>query len=126
MQGAPDQAPILAASDQLIQIFANLTRNACEAAPEGAEILWEVSKEAATGEVSLAITNPGPAIPPDLLRRVTQPFVTSKATGTGLGLAIVQRLVQAHGGRMQVASEEYTGTRVEVVLPGVMDQTLRA
>jgi signal transduction histidine kinase len=108
---------VLADRDRLTQIFLNLTRNACEAAPEGAEICWDVSDEPAEGLVRLSVANPGPAIPPDLLRRVTQPFVTSKATGTGLGLAIVNRLVQAHGGGLEIASVAGVGTRVEILLP---------
>ncbi len=120
---APTRGPlVLADADRLIQVLTNLTRNACEAAPEGAEIRWDIADEGDTNQVSLTVTNPGPPIPPDLLMRLTQPFVTSKATGTGLGLAIVQRLVQAHGGHLEITSTEDTGTCVQVLLPAAPEQ----
>jgi hypothetical protein len=49
--------------------------------------------------------------------RMFDPFFTTRATGTGLGLAIVARIVNAHGGRLQIISDEGAGTEVRVFLP---------
>ncbi|MEA3276453.1 MAG: ATP-binding protein [Pseudomonadota bacterium] len=111
------QAEIMADKDRLTQIFANLTQNACEAAPEGAEIVWSVRDDPSSGAVTLELRNPGPPIPPELLPRVTEPFFSTKQSGTGLGLAIVRRLTQVHGGEMKIASDEAEGTRVKLTLP---------
>ena len=59
----------------------------------------------------------GPGIPEPMLHRLFTPFATSKPHGTGLGLAISRRIVEAHGGRIEVTSEVGRGTTFTVVLP---------
>jgi signal transduction histidine kinase len=117
MEGGPTDAWMMADPDRLTQIFANLTQNACDAAPDGAEIAWSVQDQPSSGIVSLAVTNPGPPIPPELLARVTEPFVSTKSTGTGLGLAIVRRLTHAQGGELTITSNAADGTRVRLSFP---------
>ncbi len=117
MDGGASEARMMADPDRLTQIFANLTQNACEAAPNGAEIAWTVQDQPLSGIVSLEVTNPGPPIPPDLLARVTEPFVSTKSSGTGLGLAIVRRLTQAQGGELTITSNATDGTRVRLSFP---------
>jgi signal transduction histidine kinase len=65
----------------------------------------------------MEVSNPGPAIPPELLPRITEPFVSNKKGGTGLGLAIVKRLTEAQGGRLEIASDDKMGTRARLVFP---------
>jgi signal transduction histidine kinase len=75
-----------------------------------------------------SIGDTGPGIPPDVVERVFNPFFTTRKTGTGLGLAIVHRIVDAHGGHVNIKSEDSggvggtggtggTGTIVEINLP---------
>jgi signal transduction histidine kinase len=66
----------------------------------------------------MEMRNPGEPIPPDVLPQLTQPFFTTKATGTGLGLSIVAKLVEAHGGDIQIESDGERGTRIVLILPG--------
>jgi signal transduction histidine kinase len=107
---------VMADPDRLGQILANLTDNACEAAPPGAQVTWRVS-ELSARELRLSIHNPGEPIPEHLLSRLTEPFFSTKSSGTGLGLAIVRRLVEEHGGRLTIRSSAAEGTCVEIDLP---------
>ena len=77
---------IVGDEDRLRQILSNLTQNASDAAPEGAAITWRILSDKAADTVSLELHNPGPTIPPDLLGRIMEPFVSTKRSGTGLGL----------------------------------------
>lgn len=108
---------VMGDADRLAQIWLNLARNACEAAPAGASISWSVRDQRQRGAVQVEVHNPGPAIPAEVLPRITEPFFSTKPAGTGLGLAIVKRLVSAHGGDVGIASDPTRGTRVTVTLP---------
>lgn len=102
--------------DGLMQIVINLISNAREAmGKDGGEIILRsayrtgVNRRTKTGDsvplpVQITITDTGPGIPPDILPRMFQPFVTSKNTGQGLGLAFVAHMVEAHRGLIDVNS----------------------
>ncbi len=117
---APEQCPpVMADRDRLTQIFLNLARNACEAAPAGSTIAWSVEHGPGSRTLGLAVHNPGEPIPAQILSRLPQPFFTTKRQGTGLGLSIVQRMVDAHGGELDITSGAEEGTMVRVALPVV-------
>jgi signal transduction histidine kinase len=67
--------------------------------------------------VLLEISDTGPGIPDDVLENVFDPFFTTKEAGTGLGLSIVRKIVDQHGGDVQIRSESEGGTRVTVRIP---------
>ena len=110
-------ARILADMDRLTQILLNLTQNACEAAPDGACIVWTVADDPETGTVRLEVSNPGDPIPADRLEQLTEPFFSTKPSGTGLGLAIVRRLTLVHSGELSIDSDATQGTRVGILFP---------
>lgn len=70
-------------------------------------------------EVKLHVIDTGPGIAPDKLERIFQPYFTTRAGGSGLGLPTARRLVEAHGGRLEVHSEPGAGTDFTIVLPGL-------
>ena len=74
--------------------------------------------------VALVVHDTGPGMPPDVIEKLFQPFLTTKPKeqGTGLGLAFAKSVVSAHGGAIDVASEIGKGSTLTVVLP----KTLRA
>lgn len=119
VEGADNDSEMVADADRLTQVMSNLTQNACEAAPQGAEILWILADDPSTGTLTMEIANPGPPIPPELLSKVTEPFFSTKQSGTGLGLAIVQRLTQALGGELTIRSNDAEGTRVRLLFPSL-------
>jgi K+-sensing histidine kinase KdpD len=65
----------------------------------------------------MEVSDSGQGIRPEDLQRIFEPFFTTKSGGSGLGLAIVHRIVEEHGGRVDVHSERTKGTRVIVTLP---------
>ena len=106
--------------DQIQQVLMNVLMNALEATPRGGSIRVEARgdpDDPAWGRITVADTGAG--IPPDVLPRVFEPFITTKGSGrgTGLGLAISRDLVRAHGGEMSIASEPGRGTTVTIRLP---------
>ena len=112
-----ERSTTFADHDRLVQIFLNLARNACEAAPDGSEIQWTLAKVAGSDVLSVSIHNGGDPIPEENQRRLFEPFFTTKPSGTGLGLSIVKRLVHAHGGDIKIESDRVGGTRTLVTLP---------
>jgi len=101
--------------DKIKQVLLNLLRNAVENTHEGGTIRVEVGREGEWAEV--AVNNEGPPIPKDLLPSLFVPFATSTQKGSGLGLAIVYQIVNEHGGRIDVSSDQETGTTFTVRLP---------
>jgi signal transduction histidine kinase len=112
---------VLADSGQLKQVFLNLLLNALESMPDGGRItltmgLWEPPSDAGRwGQVR--ITDTGPGIPAEELRKVFDPFFTTKREGTGLGLAICHGIIERHQGEIRLESDVGRGTTALVRLP---------
>jgi signal transduction histidine kinase len=104
--------------DMFATVVENLVRNAVEAMPAGGTLRVKTFRPAGAGEpVGLCVEDTGVGMDARTRERAFDDFFTTKATGTGLGLAFVQRIVEAHGGRVFLASEVGKGTTVQVVLP---------
>lgn len=102
-------------------VVINLVNNAWYATAPGQEIIVRTSGEG--GQALLEVRDTGCGMSPEVLARATQPFYTTKGSrGTGLGLAIVSRMIQQHGGSMDLKSQEGVGTTVTVRLPAAQDQ----
>ncbi|MBN1193531.1 MAG: PAS domain-containing protein [Coriobacteriia bacterium] len=113
---AQDVSPVIADADQLKQVFVNLVSNAVQAMESpGGTISLRVWEEDASVFVSIADTGPG--MDPEALGKVFDPFFSTKEGGTGLGLTIVHRIIDQHGGRIEVSSTIGEGTTFTVVLP---------
>ena len=113
-------APLLVDGDpeQLHQAFVNLVLNGIEAMQDGGRLA--IAAECAAGNADhcrVIVADSGPGIPPEVLPRVFDPFVTTKQRGTGLGLAICHRIVEEHHGEVSVANGEGGGARFTVELP---------
>ena len=113
--------------DQLELAVLNLCINARDAMPDGGAITLATRRLSIAGDPEIAdgdylgicVTDEGTGIPEEILRRVCEPFFTTKAVGqgTGLGLAMVFGLAQQSKGRLVIDSEVGRGTRVELALP---------
>ena len=108
--------PVLADPSQLRQVAWNILRNAADASPEGDEIVVELLNELPR-RAGFRVTDGGPGIPPDALPQIFEPFFTTKKDGTGLGLATVHRILEEHGGMVEVKNSPVRGAVVTVWLP---------
>lgn len=102
-------------ADQIRQVFWNLARNAMQAMPHGGTLL--VRTEVEDGAYHIIFTDSGHGMSEADLRKLFTPFRTNFPSGTGLGMAISYRIVQDHGGRIDVDSKEGVGTSITVSLP---------
>ena len=107
--------PVLLDRDLFKQALLNLLLNAEQAMPTGGEIILQASREAEF--VRLDAIDTGCGIAPEMLPKVFKPFHTTKPGGTGLGMPTTRKIVQAHGGHIDVQSEEGRGTKVSIRLP---------
>jgi signal transduction histidine kinase len=117
VQVDPAVPPFAFDADQLTQVLWNIARNGVEAMEGRGRLTLDVGRQ--NGEVLITVADTGPGIPPEERRRIFQPFVSKKPGGTGLGLAIAQRIVAAHGGRIDVESAPEQGSRFTIYLPVV-------
>jgi len=101
--------------DQVTQVLWNVALNGVQAMNGRGRLSFDVGRE--DGHVGLAVSDTGPGIPADVLARVFEPFYSGKPNGSGLGLTIAERIVAAHGGRIDIASEPGRGTRVTMRFP---------
>lgn len=103
-------------ANRVKQVFWNLATNALKAMPDGGCLTVSVRRPA-SGLVEIGFADTGVGMDAKLRARYFQPFNGSFRQGTGLGAAIVYRLVEEHGGRIQIDTREGEGTSVRVVLP---------
>src|SRR5438309_1013246 len=101
--------------DQMIQVLWNVALNGVEAMNGRGRLSLEVARR--DDDVALAVSDTGRGISPEHARRVFEPFYSGKANGNGLGLTIAERIVAAHGGRIEVDSAPGRGTRVTLLFP---------
>lgn len=104
--------------EKLKQVVLNLVVNALDAMPEGGVL--RACAGVSGPEAWISIGDTGPGIAPTILAEIFDPFFTTKAAGTGLGLAIVRKLVDQHGGHVDVDTRPTVGTTVRVRLPRFM------
>jgi signal transduction histidine kinase len=124
----PGRLPAFVDGAALKQALLNLMLNAVQAFPPrdqaGSAPREIIIKTARTVDaeksplVVLHVIDTGPGIAPDMREKIFQPYVTTKPGGSGLGLPTTKRLVEAHGGRVDVFSEVGRGTDFVVTLPG--------
>jgi signal transduction histidine kinase len=115
-----DLPPVKLDRELFKQALLNLMLNAEQAMPAGGELTIQASRdgdETSQGELCLSLIDTGEGMAPDVLARVFRPFFSTKQGGTGLGLPTTKRIIEAHGGGIEVQSEVGTGTKFTIRLP---------
>ena len=100
---------------KLRQAIINLLKNAAESSPAGKPIQLKISAEEST--LSILVEDHGCGMTKEQLKKIFEPFHTTKSYGTGLGLPIVKKIVEAHQGLIAVDSIPGSGTTVGIYLP---------
>jgi nitrogen fixation/metabolism regulation signal transduction histidine kinase len=131
----PDLPHIEGDPAQLRQVIHNLLANARDAAcqhhPSGdAQIqvqtrLIRPEDEPDRASVRLSVSDNGPGFAAEVLPRVFEPYVTTKATGTGLGLAIVKKIVEEHGAQVDISNRADGGARISILFTRLSDRLNR-
>ena len=111
---APQAASLRADPDLLGRALSNLVNNACEAMAGSGVLTLATRREG--DDVKITVRDSGPGVPAADRDKIFTPYYTTKADGTGLGLAIVQRVIEDHGGRLDLESEA-AGAAFTVRLP---------
>ncbi len=116
-----ENLPVFKGNTQRIeQVVINLLVNACHALQNSKQPIKVITrKDDASAALLIEVIDQGIGMPPEVLRRIKDPFFTTKrdSGGTGLGLSISERIIQDHGGKMEFISTASQGTTVRVILP---------
>jgi signal transduction histidine kinase len=104
---------------RLTQVFRNVLDNALAACTDPAEIAIDCGMEELDGRpaIRVGVRDNGPGLTPEQKRRIFDVFYTTKTRGMGLGMAIAQRIVQAHGGRIDAGQGTGRGAEILITLP---------
>ncbi len=117
----PSDLPcVLGVHDQLVQVFLNLILNAIDATGKDGRIVVSARQNGSGVEVSVG--DNGPGIRPENAGRLFEPYFTTKKHGTGLGLFVTQKLVTAHGGKIDHQSTTGNGAVFRVWLPSAPER----
>lgn len=111
----PDPVLVDADSEQLQQVFWNLSRNALQAMPKGGRLRATVSQHS-ENRLRISFSDTGRGMSPQQVEHLFEPF-SSTTGGTGLGLSIVYQIIRDHGGTINVRSREGHGTTISIELP---------
>jgi len=118
-----DNIPTIMADQlQLQQVLLNLLLNAIDAMPGGGTLTINTTCNVDKSSIRIVISDSGQGISNKDMNKIFQPFFTTKSRGTGMGLAITRRIIEEHGGSINVSSEYGRGTTFTIVLP--VEQTI--
>ncbi|GHT65516.1 hypothetical protein FACS1894110_07580 [Spirochaetia bacterium] len=106
---------ILADADRMRSVFENIVRNALEAGGPPEEIGASIIRNAGRNSITINVVDRGKGISEADLKRVFDPFFTSKSTGTGIGLSISKRFVEAAGGSIELKNRDGGGASAELI-----------
>ena len=115
-----DLGPVLVDPGLFRLALDNLIANSCQAMPDGGTIALTVRSghfSDGTRAAAVDVIDAGQGMRPDELVRAKKPFFTTKPRGTGLGIPIAEKIVEAHGGEMELRSNPGQGTTVTIMLP---------
>lgn len=112
-----DNLPLIPADEKLLKrALCNLIKNSIEAMAEGTKVL-RIASRLSEGRIEILVSDTGKGIPTEELKKIFDPFVTSKIYGPGLGLTFTYKIIQDHNGTISVESEPGKGTTFTISFP---------
>jgi signal transduction histidine kinase len=114
-----DLPPVLLEREMFKQALLNLLLNAQQAMPDGGELTIQAAVEPEGRFLCLMLIDTGKGMTPEVAAKAFRPFFSTKPGGTGLGLATTRKIIEAHGGRIELHSDPGRGTKVTIRLPAV-------
>ncbi len=109
--------------NQIEQVFINLLLNAVHAIDENGTIYIRSRMEMEKNRVVVELEDNGCGIPQDRVKKIFEPFYTTKSTGTGLGLSVSYGIIRNHNGSIKIFSEPGTGTIISMAFPIITEET---
>jgi nitrogen fixation/metabolism regulation signal transduction histidine kinase len=122
----PKAGTLVADPGRIRQLLNNLLTNSLEALDGQPNPVIMIETKRTGDSVALTVIDNGPGFQGGLLEQAFDPYVTTKPKGTGLGLAIVRRIVEEHGGQVEVDNAPQGGARVRITLPATAREARRA
>lgn len=116
VEATPGLPRIMGDKDKLSQVLINLINNAIQAGGPNDEVKLELNP-VPNGQVELLVRDWGCGIPEQYIEDIFTPFFTTKKRGTGLGLPVAKRIIDEHGGSIEMLSSPESGTTARVLLP---------
>ena len=113
----PNDFGVFADEDLLIRLLTNLLLNAVQASNSETEVSLGFTRNP-DGSVDIEVADQGRGMNGRIRERLFDPFFTTREEGTGLGMSNVKKIVESHGGKIEIESVEGAGTVVRVHLPG--------
>ena len=113
----PATPRLLLDRDRISQVLMNLTRNALQACATGGQVRVRLKLAEREGLVRIDVIDNGQGMSEETLKKIFQPFFTTKKGGTGLGLPVSKRIIEDHGGFFQIHSQIGQGTTISIYLP---------
>ncbi|WP_198299703.1 ATP-binding protein [Tumebacillus avium] len=102
--------------NQIKQVLLNLLQNAIEAMPDGGELTIELASFGAD-QIRLRLVDQGNGMSEEQLQKLGDPFFSTKEKGTGLGLMVSFKIIEDHGGKLNITSVVGVGTTIDLLLP---------
>ncbi|MGH8251430.1 MAG: ATP-binding protein [Steroidobacteraceae bacterium] len=122
----PRAAALEADQGRIRQLLSNLLTNSLEALDGRPNPVIMIETHRAGEQIVLTVVDNGPGFQGGLIEQAFDPYVTTKPKGTGLGLAIVRRIVEEHGGQVEVDNAPQGGARIRITLPAAPREARRA
>ncbi|MBU1107839.1 MAG: HAMP domain-containing protein [Candidatus Riflebacteria bacterium] len=113
-----DELKVFVDPEKIKQVFLNLIVNAIQSMEKGGKVFIRAFKEEDSLWTVFEVEDNGCGMPEETTGRIFEPFFTTRQRGTGLGLAIVKKIVDLHGGKIEVTSAAGRGTKFKFYLPG--------
>lgn len=114
-QTGEDLPPASIDPDRFKQVLVNLLMNAIQASPPGEQVT--ITGFAKAANLAIDVTDCGCGIPLDKRAEIFDPFFTTKKEGTGLGLPIAKKIIDAHGGKLEIVDNQHTGLSFRITIP---------